>query len=513
MFDTIEKGRKVSKSEFKRVVPELRLELVSLQHKLRERADFPVIVLVAGLNCAGRSETVNLLNEWMDPRFLITEAYWAPSPEERERPPFWRYWRDLPPKGRIAVFMHAWYLTAMVERFDKRMSRKDLNRHLDRASYFEQVLADDGALLIKFWLHLGRGKQKKRIKKLSKDPLQQWRVQATDRELVRHYDRYLAIAEAAVERTSSPAAPWIVVDGEDPRHRSLVVGRTIRDAVNRRLEEGPAEPDAAVKKTETDDGTDLVVSSLLPSLKRSVLDTLDMTQTVSKPDYERRLSMLQGRIRGLAHKARKRKLPVVLVFEGWDAAGKGGAVRRLTAAMDASDYRVIPIAAPNDEERARHYLWRFWRQLRRGGRMTIFDRSWYGRVLVERVEGFATERQWRRAYGEISDFEMQLTDFGVVLVKFWLHITSDEQLRRFELRESTPYKRWKLTDEDWRNREKWQLYEQAVEEMIARTSTDNARWVVVEANCKRFARLKVLTTVADALDAGLDQWGDRGERG
>jgi len=191
------------------------------------------------------------------------------------------------------------------------------------------------------------------------------------------------------------------------------------------------------------------------------------------------------------------------VFEGWDAGGKGGAIRRLTRALDARDYRVIPIASPNDDEAAHHYLWRFWRQVRRAGRVTIFDRSWYGRVLVERVEGFATPLEWRRAYTEINEFERQLTEFGIVLVKFWLHITPEEQLHRFEERQTIEYKRWKLTDEDWRNREKWDLYERAVQEMVERTSTRDAPWTLVEGNCKRFGRLKILGTVSEALEAAL----------
>ena len=194
---------------------------------------------------------------------------------------------------------------------------------------------------------------------------------------------------------------------------------------------------------------------------------------------------------------------MVAVFEGWDAGGKGGAIRRLTRGLDARDYRVVPIAAPTEDERAHHYLWRFWRYLPRRGRITIFDRSWYGRVLVERVEGFAAEDEWRRAYSEINDFEAQLTDFGTVLLKFWLHITPDEQLRRFEERQGIGYKQWKITDEDWRNREKWALYESAVQDMVERTSTSAAPWTLVEGNSKRYARLKVLRTVCDALEAAL----------
>jgi polyphosphate kinase 2 (PPK2 family) len=191
---------------------------------------------------------------------------------------------------------------------------------------------------------------------------------------------------------------------------------------------------------------------------------------------------------------------MILVFEGWDAAGKGGVIRRITAAMDARDYRVIPIAAPNDEERAHHYLWRFWRQIPGAGRMTIFDRSWYGRVLVERVEGFATEAEWTRAYAEIVDFEQQLYDHRALILKFWIHIDSAEQLKRFRSRQDTPYKDYKITEEDYRNRERRNDYELAANEMLGRTWTEYAPWHLVEGNDKRFARIKVLKIICDQLE-------------
>ena len=490
----------MSKADYRSAVPEIRGELVSLQHRLRLQAGPPVIIVVGGLNCAGRSEIANLLNEWMDPRFIATEAYWKPSQEERARPPFWRYWRDLPPDGRIGVFMHAWYTRPAVRRFNRKLGKKAFRRHLDHVVSFESLLAADGVAFVKLWMHLDRDTQRQRLDELRRDRLKRWRVGEMDPELSRRYDRYLAIVAEAVERTSTVAAPWIVVDGSDRRSRELVVGRTVRDVLRRQLEpDGSAAAEA--RRADDESGTVRVDHG---AAQASALAALDMDRHVSKTHYKKQLAVLQGRVNRLARLARERRLPVVAVFEGWDAAGKGGAVRRLTAAMDVRDYRVIPIAAPSDEERAHHYLWRFWRHLGRAGRMTIFDRSWYGRVLVERVEGFASRPEWRRAYGEIVDFEEQLVDFGTVLLKFWIHITPDEQLRRFEQRESTPYKRWKLTDEDWRNREKWKQYATAVDDMVARTSTGSAPWTLVEGNCKRYARLKVLRTVAEALDEALD---------
>ncbi len=215
------------------------------------------------------------------------------------------------------------------------------------------------------------------------------------------------------------------------------------------------------------------------------------------------LSKLQQEINELSWEAYKQRRSVVLVFEGVDAGGKGGAIRRITSAVDARLYRTMSVAAPTDEEKAHHYLWRFWRHVPRAGHMIIYDRSWYGRVLVERVEGFASEADWRRAYSEINEFEEQLVENGAILLKFWLQVSDEEQLRRFQDREDTPYKRYKITDEDWRNREKGPEYKSAVNEMVARTSTEHAPWTLVEGDDKPYARVKVLTTVCDAMRKAL----------
>ena len=235
----------------------------------------------------------------------------------------------------------------------------------------------------------------------------------------------------------------------------------------------------------------------------TVVSNLDLSLKLKKKEYWDKLEVAQGRLNQLFRKARDKGLSVVTVFEGSDAAGKGGAIRRMTQALEARNYQVIPIAAPTDEERGHHYLWRFWRHIPRAGRFTVFDRSWYGRVLVERVEGFAAEAEWMRSYGEITDFEEQLDESGIVVVKFWLQISDVEQLTRFKAREDTPYKRHKLTDEDWRNREKSNEYELAVNEMVERTSTRFAPWTLIEANDKRYARIKVIETVCDRLDQAL----------
>ncbi|MCA9673349.1 MAG: polyphosphate:AMP phosphotransferase [Myxococcales bacterium] len=526
MFEAAELGRKVDKATYKAMTPQLRTELLQLQMELKETPLFPVLMIFAGVDGAGKSESINLLHSWIDPRGLITRAYDEPSDEERDRPRFWRYWRDLPPRGKIGLYLSAWYSRPILDRVYSRFDRGDFDHELERIAQFEEALADDGALILKFWMHLGKKAQKRRLKALEKDALLGWRVTERDWKHYAMYDDFVRVAERAIMRTSTHKAPWKIVEGNDERYRELTVLTTLRDAVARQLDSAraraaekerrkaelaaelavhtpaapaPADPEPAaaieVVTSDTDAGT------LLD--QRTVLQSLDMTRSLTKEEYNRSLKRAQAELHVLYRQAKEEGRSVALVFEGWDAAGKGGAIRRVTSALDARDYQVIPIAAPTDEEKARHYLWRFWRHLSRAGRVTIFDRSWYGRVLVERVEGFAREQEWRRAYAELCQFEEQLVDFGIILAKYWLHITPEEQLARFKAREQTPFKRWKLTEEDWRNRDRWEPYEQAVNEMVERTSTLVAPWTLVEANDKRYARVKVIEALCDRMRSSL----------
>jgi polyphosphate:AMP phosphotransferase len=510
MFEAAELGRTIPKETYKARIPSFRIELLDTQRQLTG-ARFPVIVVFAGVDGAGKGETVNLLNEWMDPRWIITRAYGEPSEEEAERPEYWRYWRDLPPKGRIGLFLSSWYSRPILDRVHRRSGGADFDRTLDRIAAFERTLTDDGALILKFWMHLGKKAQKKRLRALEKDPLSRWRVTSLQWRNWRKYDRFIAAAERTLQRTSTAQAPWTIVEGVDEGYRSLTVATSIRDAIRKALRGGerPAltlvtgsqtpRKNARTSRSRTESTAETPSSAAAPT----ILSSLDMSQALTRKEFGTELEKYQGRLNLLQRKAQKKRISTILVFEGWDAAGKGGAIRRITGALDARSYQVIPIAAPTDEERAQHYLWRFWRHLSRAGRLTIFDRSWYGRVLVERVEGFATEPEWRRGYSEINDFEEQLVESGIVLVKYWVHITQEEQLRRFKERDKTRYKQWKLTDEDWRNRAKWNDYERAVNEMVERTSTRVAPWTLVEGNDKYFARLKVLKTACAGLRKSL----------
>ncbi|MBI2832908.1 MAG: polyphosphate:AMP phosphotransferase [Acidobacteria bacterium] len=507
MFEAAELGNRVSKEEYRTRVPRLRAELLEVQRQLREVATSPVIIVFAGVDGAGKGETVNLLNTWMDPRWIVTRAFDEPSDEERERPEYWRFWRGLPPKGRVGLFLSSWYSRPVLDRAYRRIDTATFDARLSRIVEFEKTLADDGALILKFWMHLGKRAQKKRLKTLEQDALTRWRVTKLQWKHWRMYERFVAAAEQAIRRTSTGDAPWTIIEGLDERHYFLAVGGVVRDAIRARLVDvaRPARKVPSPRKRALSPPADAAADARARGDARqpTIVERLDMSQKIEKQAFANQLEKYQGRLNRLQRKAHETGASTILVFEGWDAAGKGGAIRRVTAALDARAYQVIPIAAPTDEERAHHYLWRFWRHLSRAGRVTIFDRSWYGRVLVERVERFASPAEWLRAYAEINQFEEQLVEHGIVLVKYWLHITKDEQLRRFKERERIAFKRWKLTAEDWRNRQNWDVYERAVNDMVERTSTRMAPWTLVEANDKYFARIKVLREACDRLEAAF----------
>jgi polyphosphate:AMP phosphotransferase len=496
MFEAAELGNKVAKEVYEREAPAMREELLRLQGELAE-ADFPVIIVTNGMRGAGRGETVNLLLEWMDARGINTHAFHDPSDEERERPRFWRYWMALPPKGKIGILFGAWYSDPLYDRIYKRIHTARFDQELSRIAEFERMLVNEGALVLKFWLHLSKSMEKARLQSLEKDPLTSWRITEQDWQLYKLYDRVHDTAEHALRKTSIAEAPWHIVEGFDDRYRSLAVAGIVARSLKERLSQRD-HSNQAVSKSDRD-------SIALPqSNPVNVINQLDYGLTLEKPKYEKELATYQGRLNRLVRRMHEKQRSIILVFEGPDAGGKGGAIRRLTAALDARDYRVISVAAPTEEERAQPYLWRFWRHLPRMGRVTIYDRSWYGRVLVERLEGFCSPSDWQRAYAEINSFEEQLAEAGIVVVKYWMAITPDEQLRRFQARSELSYKQFKITDEDWRNREKWGAYEAAACQMIERTSTEIAPWTLVEGNNKRWARIKVLKTACERLEKALE---------
>jgi len=486
MFESADLEHKIAKDEYKREEPKLRDALLNAQFDLGALKKFSVLIIIGGVDGAGKGETVNLLNEWMDPRHIVTYAFGPPSDEEAARAPAWRFWRALPPRGKIGVFFGSWYTQPIVNRVLGYRNDNDMQKDMDQIYRLEKMLVDEGVLLLKFWFHLSKEQQRKRLKALEADPKKKWRVTKEDWRGFKVYDRFRDVSEHALRETSTAGAPWIVVAGAEPRFRSLTVGRILLDALKKRLSEG------AQKDRKID------AAPPMPQLDNlKLLRALDMTQRLEKKRYDKLLEKYQGELNVYSRNKKIRKHSIIMVFEGWDAGGKGSAIRRITSALDARQFRIVPIAAPTEEERAQPYLWRFWRHVPTLGGITIFDRSWYGRVLVERVEGFCSQADWMRAYSEINDFEEQLVHNGAILFKFWLHISKDEQLRRFKERQKTSFKRFKITDEDWRNRDKWADYEAAVCDMVDRTSTDIAPWTIVEAQDKPFARIKLLKTLVE----------------
>jgi AMP-polyphosphate phosphotransferase len=491
MFESVEVGHKLKKSTFKRREPRLRQHLLELQYQLLDKKEFPVLVLVNGLDGAGKSETVNLFNEWMDPRHIRTVAFGPLTDWERERPEMWRFWQSLPPKGHIGMLFGSWYSDPIEQRVFGKERRWELERRLERIRHFERMLVAEGALLLKLWFHLSKPAQKKRLEELSSNKKTAWRVTKDEWRQFRKYDEYVAVAEEALSETSTGEAPWEIVDGADHEFRSLTAGTLLAESLQSRLAgQRPVLSPAPPPPSPPLDG-------------RTLLRSFDYTRRMERAEYKRKLVKYQGKLSLLMRDERMRRRSLVVVFEGMDAAGKGSTIRRITQALDARFYRVIPIAAPSEEERAQPYLWRFWRHVPGHRRAAIFDRSWYGRVLVERVEKFAAQEDWMRAYPEINDFEEQLTEAGDIVAKFWLAITPEEQLRRFKEREKTPYKRYKITPEDWRNRKKWPQYERAVSDMVERTSTESAPWSIVASDDKLFARIEVLKTLCRRIEESL----------
>lgn len=479
MFESAEIGHRVDKEEYAEKTPVLRRELLRAQYALREKGNVAVLVVVAGVDGAGKGDTIKQLSSWLDTRLVRTHGLDAPSDEERARPPFWRFWRILPPRGQIGVFMGSWYTDPIVSHAMERSSGAELDAAMDRVRHFEQMLTEERVVLLKLWFHLSKDEQRARLKKLAEHKRTRWRVTEQDWERFRMYDRFRAVSERALRQSSVGHAPWLVVSGADRRYRELAVGQALLEALRRALAHEPST-------------THPPVPHAPPSIDgRTILDTLDLTKKLEKKEYERALQKQQERLAKLARSPKLRERSVVVVFEGSDAAGKGGAIRRVTEELDPRQYHVVPIAAPTDEERAQPYLWRFWRHLPARGKILVFDRSWYGRVLVERVEGFATKAEWKRAYDEINSFEQLLIGAGTPIVKFFLHISPEEQLKRFLERESNPFKNWKITPEDYRNRDKWKEYERATNDMLEKTDTKHAPWVVVPANRKWYARVHV----------------------
>jgi AMP-polyphosphate phosphotransferase len=545
MLDQIDLERSIAKPEYKRRLRELQQRLYDMQQALFE-ARRPAVIVFEGWAGTSKIGTIGQLTRRLDPRGLRVHPVTPPRTFETQYPWLYRFWLKTPSYGELAIFDRSWYRQVLADRTKEQIGAADWLGRCEDIVAFERQLADDGAVILKFWLHISKHEQARRFHKLESDRLTAWQVTDEDRWQHKHYDQVLAAVEDLLPRTDTPYAPWLTLPATDKRYMRIAVLETVLSTLETRLghangrhntnheddfdasgsafRRGPAlhpaprNPDEGKGLSNGSNGQNAATAThtngdehkpnaapraqLRPETA-GMLSRLDLSLRLDQKVYEHELKELQVQMHLLGLEVYRQHRPVALVFEGWDAAGKGGAIKRLTEKLDPRGYIVHAIAAPSGEDKAHHYLYRFWRRLPARGEIAIFDRSWYGRALVERIEGFAREDEWQRAYAEINEFERQLVEFGTIVCKFWLHISPDEQLRRFEERKNVPYKAWKLTDDDWRNRDKWPYYEQAVDEMLLRTSTPAAPWTVVESEDKRFARIKVLRTVVRRLEEQL----------
>jgi len=518
MFHSLQLDQAVDRKTFREASLPLRTQLLEAQFALHA-AGKRVLIIIAGVPGAGRGSLVHRCNEWLDARGVSTSAFWDHSDEEEERPYPWRFWRALPARGRIGIFFGSWYSRPLRARALEQIDDNAFDAEMHRIAELERALAVDGLVIVKLWLHISADYQRAQLER-SLAPDQLNLILPADQGALRdRYPQLLQAAERMIVLTDRQPCTWHLVAAEDAYHRDLSVGRYLLAQMTAALQEDTSTQHTAGAQADTGSSggkssngkrnDKAKKSRRIEDIPATVLDMVKLSEEMTAEAYDTRLALLQKNLHELAWQARSTKVSLLLVFEGWDAAGKGSAIRRVTQSMDPRLFSLYQIGAPSDQERAQHYLWRFWRSLPRDGRITIFDRSWYGRVLVERVENLATEAEWQRAYAEINHFEGDIARHGASLLKFWLHISPEEQWRRFEERANTPHKHYKITDDDWRNRGRWPDYALAVDEMVRRTSTEAAPWTLIPGNDKRFARIAVLEAVCTHLAAAIARTEER----
>lgn len=499
MFEVAEIGHKLTKKQYDELVPQLHTRLLQAQFKL-QKSKHSVVIIVSGVEGAGKGEVVNRLNEWLDSRGIATNAFWDETDEQAMRPDYWRFWRTLPARGNIGILFGSWYTRPIVKKVFDEIDEAEFERRLKNICEFERMLADDGVIIIKLWFHMSK---EAAVKRLEKEAELRKAAPETDKYL-ELYDAFLPVCEQALQDTEQSTLPWHIIEASNKRYRDATAGEIILNTFLHHLNEDQQQSQKLGKQSSQQNQKTLNPETHLLPEQPTILDHVNLDLALSKRAYSAKLSAAQNELNQLSWQARDQKKSVVAVFEGWDAGGKGSAIRRVTQAIDARLYKVISTAAPTDEEAAQHYLWRFWRHIPLAGYITLYDRSWYGRVLVERVENFAQVHEWKRSYAEINHFEEQLHEHGIILCKFWIHISPEEQLKRFEERAKVPWKKHKITEEDWRNREKWHDYKKAIDDMVAHTSTQYAPWTLVPGNDKKYARIDILTTLNNAIKSNLD---------
>ena len=488
MLKNFEKKKREDKDELSAEIKYLKEKLLA-QQQLLVKATLPVIVLVEGWAAAGKGSLIKELMSEIDPRFYHVVSP-VVIPEAEERYPFlYQYITPLPENGKITFYDSGWMENVVRKYLRHEITKDEYRSRIRQVNEFERQLRDGGYLIVKIFLHIEKDEQFERLHALVEAPETEWRVNRDDLAQQKEYKRYKEAYDDYMEKTGSMIA-WHILDGNRRKTAVRDALKLLTDRIDRGVEDGRYTGDPFEEE--------------FPLKKMPKLSEVDLTPSLDDDEYKKELKRLQNRLTELHNIIYRRKIPVILCYEGWDAGGKGGNIRRVTYPLDPRGFDVNPIASPLPPEKNRHYLWRFWTRLPKTGHIGIFDRTWYGRVMVERLEGFCSEKDWKRAYNEINEFERMLTDWGAVLIKFWIHIDKDTQLARFNDRQNTPEKQWKITDEDWRNREKWDQYEIAVDDMIRRTSTTNAPWYIIESNDKKYARIRTLKIIVKALEKACD---------
>lgn len=481
----------LTKEERKSKIKELREKLALQQHQIKEK-EIPVLINIDGWGQAGKGTLLSHMIRELDPRFYQVFAYKEENDDEARKPLLWRYIENIPSRGKISFFDTSYTEELTIKSVTKILSKEKLDHHISEVRTLERQLRDNDYVIVKLFLHISKEEEAQRNIKLLEDRTTAWKVTDHDRLQVERRSKYEKAYEYILENTDTEYNPCYIIPAKDRKEAELLALTIVTKAIDEAINNPVTNPS--------------IPKHNFPLLEMPTLNSISLDQDISDAEYKERLDALQDKLSELNNRIYKQGIPIVIAYEGWDAAGKGGNIKRLTHSFDARGCNVHPIAAPSNDERAKHYLWRFSTKLPKSSHLTIFDRSWYGRVLVERVEKYCSENEWKRAYNEINEFERWISDWGAIVIKFWIQIDKDTQLKRFEERQNDSEKQWKITDEDWRNREKWDEYEEAVNEMLQKTSTKNAPWHIIESNSKKYARIKTLEIVLAAIEERLDDY-------
>ncbi|WP_342304446.1 polyphosphate:AMP phosphotransferase [Methanolobus sp. ZRKC5] len=500
MLENVDLSKSISKEEYDNVIENLKIRIGELQRKAW-KMDIPIIIVFEGWHASGMTDIINKFLLTLNPMGFNLYTTGKPCYQEEQKPLLWRFWTKIPKKGSIAIFDRSWYRRITVEHSSKGKANDKMSKCLEGSNYFERQLTDEGYLLIKFFLHISKEEQGKRYREMKKQGIPMFIVEEEEeeQEYLNDYDKHLPLIESILERTDRTSAPWTIVESEDKNFATIKILAKVIESIENKIQNNENE----IKISQNHHNENCII----PNIDSSILEKTDLDKSLTYKEYKKEKKICQKKITQLQYELFKHRIPLICVFEGWDASGKGGGIRRLAQKLNPRLYQVIPVGVPSQTEISHHYLWRFYNEIPEAGHIAIYDRSWYGRVLVERVENLCGNQEWKRAYREINEFEETLANYGTIIIKFWAHIDKEEQLKRFKQRENTSHKQWKITPDDWRNREKWNLYRDAADEMLQKTSTSWAPWTIVESNDKYYSRIKIFHTVIDRIEEELKQRG------